>query len=128
MLDIGYSTDIRENLRFSQDSVQTNNDLTVVQPDLGAESTCPRHSSSLTNVVNTIRRQEGLFWFELLQQLACDYSIHLFVLVQPVTTSDTGTTQKKRSFKFNRKSVIFLSILYIFPTEYSQNDRVFCRI
>ena len=38
----GYSTDIRENSRFSPHSVQTNNDLTVVQPDLGTGSTCSR--------------------------------------------------------------------------------------
>ena len=51
-----YSTDIHQNSRFSPDYVQTNNNLTVVKPDLCAASTCPRHVDRLSYSL-TIRQE-----------------------------------------------------------------------
>jgi len=45
-----YSTDIRQKSRFSQDSVQTNSNLTIVQPESCVGSTFQRHVTNLIRI------------------------------------------------------------------------------
>ena len=54
------------------------------------------------------------------------YSVYILYFIRKPRSKSTQSYTEKRSVKFNRKSFLFASIMYIFLPKYSQKGHIFC--